>query len=343
MKASRILLALLTLLIPVTFASCGDGTGGVDLAGGGIGGTGISVGKITGFGSVFVNGVEFETTDATITKDGIPVSENDLRVGMIVTVRGEFNADGTTGTANSIEFEDNMEGPISAGSIDLVNQTFDMLGQTVQVDGATVFEGTTDLSTLADGYIVQVSGFVGADGTIHAAYVELKSTVFVPGVTEVEIKGIISNLNTGSSTFTIGTLTVDYSSATELPSGGLINDLYVEVEGTLDANGQVLSARSIEVEDDIFEEIKGERIEIEGIVTSLVDVNGQFEVNGRPVKITGTTRFEDGATEVDILLGVEIEVEGTVDEDGVIVADEISIESEGDGGDSSEEDSLPRR
>ena len=38
-------------------SACGGGGGGVDVADGGIRGTGSSVGPVSGFGSVFVNGV----------------------------------------------------------------------------------------------------------------------------------------------------------------------------------------------------------------------------------------------------------------------------------------------
>ena len=65
MKHSRSLTALAALLL----ASCG---GGGDSGGsppiGGIQGSGrmVSIGTITGFGSIFVNGVEFATTGAQI-------------------------------------------------------------------------------------------------------------------------------------------------------------------------------------------------------------------------------------------------------------------------------------
>ena len=44
-------------------SACGGAGGGLDVADGGIRGTGSSVGPVSGFGSVFVNGVEFSTDD----------------------------------------------------------------------------------------------------------------------------------------------------------------------------------------------------------------------------------------------------------------------------------------
>lgn len=354
MKRWSVIKLLFPWVIILAVTSCGTTT---DYAGGGIGGTGISVGKITAFGSVWVNGVEYSTTGAVIAVDGSEsVSDGSLDYdrslldeGRIVAVHWEKDANGNP-VAKRIEFKDNLEGAVT--DIDTANQTIDVLGQTVKVDGATVFEVADDnkivgdinaiLSAISLGNIIEVSGFVvDVNGTIHATYLELKSLDFTPGDTEVEIKGVITNLDTPSGTFTIGNLTVDYNSATELPSSGLSNDMYVEVKGTLDESGLALRATKIEIEDDIFENVGGKRVEIEGIVTAIVDVNGQFEVNRKAVRIiTGTTLFEDGATEADIILGAEIEVEGAVDEDGVLVAEKIDIESGDHGSDGSGDDST---
>ena len=346
------------MLLAVT--SCGTTT---DYAGGGIGGTGItgiSVGRITNFGSVWVNGVEYSTKGAIIAIEGIESISNGtteydsnlLDKGKIVTVHWERDANGNA-VAKRIEFKDNLEGVVTNNYYP-TSQTIEVLGQTVKVDASTEFENSITgekivgdsnaiLGAIVTGNVIEVSGFVvDANGTIQATYLELKSLEFTPGDTKVEIKGFIMNLVNTSEicTFTIGTLTVNCNNATELPSEGLMNDLYVEVKGTLDDSGLVLNATKIELEDDIFEEISGKKIEIEGIVTTIVDVNGQFEVNRRSVRIiTGTTLCENCTIETDILPGVKVEVEGTVDENGVIVADKIEIESGDDGNDDSEDDS----
>ena len=54
----RIRNLLAGLIIGMALASCGGGGGQV--AEGGIGGTGISTGTVTGFGSVYVNGVKYD-------------------------------------------------------------------------------------------------------------------------------------------------------------------------------------------------------------------------------------------------------------------------------------------
>ena len=55
---------------------------------GGSKGSGMSTGTITNFGSVYVNGIKFDTSNASITVNGEEVSEDELHVGMISTIDG---------------------------------------------------------------------------------------------------------------------------------------------------------------------------------------------------------------------------------------------------------------
>ncbi|MGD8913904.1 MAG: hypothetical protein PVJ68_14345, partial [Candidatus Thiodiazotropha sp.] len=75
--------------------SCG-GSGNTPTLNGGIGGTGITQGRVTGFGSVFVNGTEFNTDDASFTVNDLAATESDLAVGMVVRISGASNS--STGT-----------------------------------------------------------------------------------------------------------------------------------------------------------------------------------------------------------------------------------------------------
>ena len=81
MLAGMAVIAALALLQ----AGCGGGGGGGGgLAGGGIGGTGVTSGAISGFGSVFVNGIEFETAGTSFDVDDDPAAvEGDLGIGMV--------------------------------------------------------------------------------------------------------------------------------------------------------------------------------------------------------------------------------------------------------------------
>lgn len=347
------------LLIGITMfflVACGTADPG-GLAGGGIGGTGISVGKITKFGSVYVNGVEFKTSDATITTDGKTAIQDDLEIGMIVAVEGTFNVDGLHGTAKSIKFKDNLEGPVT--SIDIPTKTLVVLGQTVIVDTMTdiydVSGNDSDSNgakfTLASigivaGNIVEVSGFVDSSGVIHATYIKVKGSA---GEGEIELKGTISELNVTPGTFKIGTLVVDYSGAQIEVTGGLQNGLFVEVKSTagIDSAG-VLIASKVEAEDEIFSiagGVEGEKADLEGVVTSVDNLVSEkkFEVNGQPVQITDKTEIKKNdsvGSVTDIILGARLKVEGTVDANGVLIAKEISIESRDGSGEETSSDST---
>jgi hypothetical protein len=171
---------MLTLAVVaiLTLAGCGSsGSSGTSA----VSTPGLSAGQIEGFGSVIVNGVEFETESAEIEIEGLETaSQNDLREGMLVEVEGTFNADDSTGNATRVRFEDTLEGPITAmapSDTGLV-KTLTVLGQTVIVEsGVTLFDNTPPL-TFADldaGLVIEVSGHTMADGSIRATFIELKA------------------------------------------------------------------------------------------------------------------------------------------------------------------------
>ena len=167
---NRILNSISGLIIGLSMISCG---GGDQYAEGGIGGTGISNGSVSGYGSIIVNGVHFDTTGAVITKDdGTPVTNiNDadinqfINLGMVVTVKGSINDDGT-GKAETISYEDILEGPIVGTPS---GNTINVLGQTVNVVNETkyacdedyincTFNSFADLTDKGNIHIVNIQG-----------------------------------------------------------------------------------------------------------------------------------------------------------------------------------------
>ncbi len=148
MRRTRFSNVLFSSLVAAVVVACGGGSGGENGGGNlaGIGGTGITAsGVITGFGSVFVNGIEFETDQAGILVNNTESNEGALRIGMVVTIEGTVNDNGVTGTANSIVYEAELVGPVSNAPVadpDNLTKTFDVLGITVVVErNSTVFEG----------------------------------------------------------------------------------------------------------------------------------------------------------------------------------------------------------
>jgi hypothetical protein len=329
--------ALLSIALLVAFglAACGGG-GSAD---GGIGGTGKAVGAITAFGSIFVNGVEFETGTAAVNIDDSPGSESDLKLGMIVKVEGEFNDDGTSGTASIVSFEDVVEGPVTS-AVNTTTKSFGVMGQVVFYTAGTVFEISgggaltpADLNTLTP--VVEVSGLVDSAGQITATRVERKAADFTPGAV-LEVKGVVANLDTTAGTFDIGALAISYSAVATSFDDGTIGDLaegvLVEVKGDDDpADG--LEADRIEFEFEDFGN-DGDLLEFEGFVTDRIPLVGDFEVNGLPVVTDGSTQWRGGYTQLsDVALDDRVEVDGTLqDQSGtlVLLAREVELEIEDD-------------
>ena len=144
----------------------------------------ISSGAVTGFGSVFVNGVRFETSSAAFTINGRPGTQADLRVGHIVRIHGHRDGAGNS-TADRIDFDDLVKGPVT--SVDTAAGTLVVLGQTVLVDADTSFDDNIpggSLAGLAAGDNVEVSGMRRADGDIQATRIEGK-----PAGTTFEVTG----------------------------------------------------------------------------------------------------------------------------------------------------------
>ena len=78
---SRGIITALAYAACIALAACGGGASQV--SDGGISGTGISVGPITGFGSIISNGIEFDTVNADISFNGEQGDSSQLKVGML--------------------------------------------------------------------------------------------------------------------------------------------------------------------------------------------------------------------------------------------------------------------
>ena len=211
-KSGLAIIAMLLITAAFIITSCGGGSGGGSTAGGGVSGTGSATGVITAFGSVFVNGIEYQITSATISvNDNNKATESDLKVGMKVTVEAVKN------DASSIVYEPEVVGEVSNKNTDAFGvRSFEVLGQKVIVNSNTAFcfsdereNCTFSFAELNDGDFVDVSGFFDSNGDIIATLVKKEDQD--PGV--YSVKGIVSDLETSDeiNTFNINGLTVDYS------------------------------------------------------------------------------------------------------------------------------------
>jgi hypothetical protein len=293
-------------------ASC-DGPNVAGIQGSGGPTPAAAVGPITGFGSVFVNGVEYITSNAQISIDHQPGTEAQLHAGDVVTVKGTVNADGVTGTATAVSLDGDVAGPVT--QIDLTANTLVVLGQTVQVTGATLFDESlqpADLTSLQTGSLVEVSGFSNAAGGIVASRIDLKAAG-----SNLQAKGVIAALDTTTHTFRINALTVDYSNSVATPT--LANGSAVEVQGTNLTPAGALIATHIELLHGLDTTIN-QRLDIDGIITSFTST-ANFAVQGQNVTTDANTTF--ALHGVTLGVDVEVDVQGTVNASGTLIAKKV--------------------
>jgi len=314
---------LAAMLIASLAAGCAGGSGGGGATAGIDRGGIYAVGPITGFGSIFVNGVEYATSGASVTVDGQPGTESDLRVGQIVQVVGTLDGSGTKGTATRIAYDDQLEGPVQ--SIDLAASRMVVLGQTVQVGADTSFDDRIvprGLDGLLVGDRVEVSGNVASNGVINATRIERKSAA-----ASVEVKGTVASLDTSAKRYLLGTLQVDYSAAqlSGFASGQPASGDVVESVGTLNGDG-VLVASRVEKESGGVPGTSDDKADFEGLVTRFASAT-DFDVAGQRVMTTASTAY-DGGTSANLALDVRVEVEGGFDTSGRIVATKVAFRRE---------------
>ncbi|MFK7899109.1 MAG: DUF5666 domain-containing protein [Myxococcota bacterium] len=319
------------LLFCVAVCGCAPGGEGSVADNGGMSGTGISQGAVNSFGSIFVNGIEWDIDSATITLDGVPANEADLRLGMVVRVNGDFTTTGTTGTATSVSFDYTLEGPIESAPVDVgptgIEKSFTTLDQTVIMNSeTTAFDGGASFLGLAEDDVVQISGFVDDLGAIRATRILLLGAF--PALSDAGLQGIVSNIDTnpdGSGDFNIGTLLVHYDAGTtftEITREDLANGDRIVAHGILRITGTDLDATEIRPETLGLGSGDAEEAEIEGIVSNFVS-NSSFQVSGTPIDASAATFDPPGFI---VMNGFEVEVEGSL-VNGVLIADRV--ESEG--------------
>lgn len=318
----------LALIAALPMAGCGGGGGGSSSSTPAAGTTvsGASAGQIEGFGSVIVNGIEFETPASTeLDIEGIdsPVM-TDLSLGMTIVVTGSFNDDGLTGTATGLTVRDNLEGPITAivETTAGVVKELTVLGQSIIVEvGVTNFDDGATFATLAIDQVIEVSGLPGATmGTVIASRVEKKADTtaeFLSNGGIFELKGTVANL--AATTFTIGTLTIDFTGIT--PTDGTLADgIMVEVKGT-DIADSTLTADSIEIYPNGLGLTASDKVEIEGYISDLTGTT--FMLNGQLVNFSVATF--SGGIQADLANGLKVEAEGPI-VNSILQATEIILE-----------------
>ena len=304
-------------------------SGGDTVAGGGIGGTGVtvaSVGTVTGFGSVIVNGITYDTRAAevfvenTFRGSGDAAVMQNLSVGMVVRVEGTTADDGSA-TADRVFFSNELKGPVeSIRNLDSLTRTAVILGQTVLMDDRSVFRNGT-IDSIAVGMVLEVSGYEDDSGTIVATYVN-KDADFLPPGGFVELKGLVRNLVSPLQTFEIGRLTVDYSTCdlSGLPGNAPEEGQLLKVRGRIE-NPNRLVAERLDLEEDFGSGVF-DVVELEGIITQ-TGAQGEFRIGRYTIRADQETSYNH-LTPQDLNRGTRVIVRGSLT-DRDILADEIFL------------------
>ena len=319
---------LVTFAALLVLAACGAGG---SAATSGAGNTALAVttsGTITAFGSVFVNGVRYDVSGASLKKNGRSVAQSQLAVGEVALVHGRQDLASGQGSADSVEVEDNVVGPVAAISADGTQLT--ALGQTISVTASTSFSSNivpADATGLKPGDVIEVSGLAAANGSIAATRIGRAAAD-----ESLQVLGTVSALDSGAHSFHVNGLTVDYTAAvlsgfaTGQPTDG---DLVVARGTQFDAAAVQLTATVVErAHTDPTEDADGQhaasgRVEVEGLVTNFNSA-ADFAVAGVKVSASDATVYEHGSA-ADLANNARVEVRGTLDANQVLQADRIEI------------------
>jgi Domain of unknown function (DUF5666) len=298
--------------------------GGTDVAGVTSGGTGsVSVGSVTGIGSIIVNGngVRIDTSSATITDEDGNNLNGRIRLGMQVVSIGTRAASGAV-AAQSIVASGELLGRIE----DLPNSNFQftVLGQKVQVVGSTVFDASlpNGFSSLVNDDVVEIHGLLDAKHNIlTATFIERK-----PSAGYFKIIGFVNNNSNPSNSFKIANLVISTTGA--LPA----KDSLVRVRLTSVAPGTPFPKvwTAIRISGTEILATDRDSFEIQGRISAYTS-SSSFSVDGVPVVVLGAVVIANpNGVVLDLASATTaalVEVRGRL-AGGILTASSVTVESE---------------
>lgn len=300
---------LLGLAACSVVAGCGGGSIGISGLPG-TGGTGMyALGSISGFGSVVVNGIRFDDTQAGVELDGVLATSADLRFGMVASVEGTRGVDPTVGAASRIQAWSVAQGTVGQVSVQGTVVQLAVAGMQVQVDAATVLDGLASPSSLAAGQRVSVWGLQE-----DAAATRWRAT-------RIALSGAADTVTTGLLVQSGGRLLVNGLVLAGVQSTGLPQGQLVRVQGTLSVVPGTLQVRSLTAQDVGTLRADQRDVELEGVVSALY-AGSRFMLGG--VMVDGSAQ---AALAAQLNVGSRVEVQGDL-AGGVLKAVSIEVEDE---------------
>lgn len=240
-----------------------------------------------------------------------------LAVGMRVEVHGLRDADGivrasrieAVGTAGA----DEARGRVTA--VDMVANRVTLDDRlTVTYTGATFAPAGTSESSLVAGALVEVRGAMAAGSTFTANQVDIEALedAAYAGATgeKQEVEGFVTAFAAHPGEFRVNGRTVRTTAATQFDAGtgdDLFDNVWVEIEGAIDAQGVLVADRV---------KFKLTRIVLQGLATVVDLLLRTLGLLGQTVEITDLTRIIGGVPIGlgDIIAGLHcVDVRGYVD------------------------------
>jgi hypothetical protein len=236
-----------------------------------------------------------------------------LALGVHVEVEGHINNDGIL-VADEIEFEEadeiSVEGVVSV----FVSATEFSIGeQSITTNSETEFKNSS-ASMLALGVTLEVEGVLDENGTLVATKVEFEEP------DDVEVEGIIT-VFTSATDFEIDgqhVITDEFTAFNDGTAENLALGVEIEVEGYANSDGSIVAFK---VE---FEEFDENEVEVSGTISEFISAT-DFSIGEQKITTNDDTEFEDGTID-DLADGVSVEIEGVVNEDGILVAEKVSFD-----------------
>ncbi len=280
-----------------------------------------SIGAVTGFGSVIIEGVKYEDDAAVVKLDIDPTQPSmgalkDIKLGMRLAVQAEGKK------AQSFTLGTEVMGKVMS----LGTDSFVVAGQTVKASSdaasSTVFEGVPGLLGLALGDFVEVYGQRDAAGIIIASRVERKN---IGDKTVTRISGNVANLNKIAKTFVMAGLTVSYANVVRVvPSvDALLDGAKVAIFSDAALQTNILNAKAIKVMAP-SSELNG-LLRIGGRIRGLDFAARSFLLDD--IKIDASKASFVKGTASDLADSLKVRVVGTF-ADGKVIASEVSFQKD---------------
>lgn len=303
--------------------SCG---GGVDSGGTGATPASVTVGTISGFGSIIVGGIHHDESMAQIVDDdGQPSSAQALQLGVTATIEGSAVLD--TGLrreskAERVRVVERLVGPLESVAPGALSLT--VLGQRVVVTAATVFDARLvgGLAALPMGTVLAVFGQLDvAASRIVATRIEPR-----PLAPAFVVHAAVSRYDRAARRLTLGGLDIDLATISEpnLPAALAMGSVArvklqpMRLGALWLATG--LRATALELGD-------RDNVEIEGRISQFTTAE-TFSVDGVPVDARAAM-FPNGRA--GLAIGARVEVQGRA-VNGTLIARRVAVEADDDAG-----------